>query len=98
MGVAVRSQASSNSTTWHSLGGSASVIANLELSALLAECVDEWLTTRDLVAGYAAYERDLAAWNLLEFDGRVVQTGDLLSGDVDDRLADRWDYVFCDEF
>ena len=70
----------------------------LELPAHLDSFIDECLTARDLVAGYAAYERELDDRNLIDFDGLVVKTVDLLTGDVGDEVADRWEYVFCDEF
>jgi DNA helicase-2/ATP-dependent DNA helicase PcrA len=70
----------------------------LELPGFLEAFLDECLTARDLVAGYAAYERELDARNLIDFDGLVVKTVDLLTGDVGDEIADRWEYVFCDEF
>jgi superfamily I DNA/RNA helicase len=70
----------------------------LELPDHLDSFLDECLTARDLVAGYAAYERELDARNLIDFDGLVVKTVDLLSGDVGEEIADRWEYVFCDEF
>lgn len=70
----------------------------LELPDHLESFVDECLSARDLVAGYAAYERELDARDLIDFDGLVVKTVDLLAGDVGDEVADRWEYVFCDEF
>jgi DNA helicase-2/ATP-dependent DNA helicase PcrA len=71
---------------------------DLELTTQLDAFVDECLIARDLVAGYAAYERELAERGLLDFDGLVVETATLLDGPVGDEIADRWDYVFCDEF
>jgi len=70
----------------------------LELTDYLEDFIDECLTARDLAAGYAAYERELDARNLIDFDGLVVKTVDLLSSDVGEEIADRWEYVFCDEF
>ncbi len=70
----------------------------LELPDHLDSFIDECLTARDLVAGYAAYERELDERNLIDFDGLVVKTVDLLTGDVGNEIADRWEYVFCDEF
>ena len=70
----------------------------MELPAQLESFLDECLAARDLVAGYAAYERELDDRNLIDFDGLVVKTVDLLTGDVGDEVADRWEYVFCDEF
>jgi DNA helicase-2/ATP-dependent DNA helicase PcrA len=71
---------------------------NLELPDQLEAFVDECLTARDLVAGYAAYERELDERNLVDFDGLVVETVELLAGEVGDEVAGRWEYVFCDEF
>ncbi|WP_338739433.1 ATP-dependent DNA helicase [Haloplanus salilacus] len=70
----------------------------MELPAHLDSFIDECLTARDLVAGYAGYERELDDRNLIDFDGLVVKTVDLLTGEVGDEVADRWEYVFCDEF
>lgn len=70
----------------------------LELPDYLDSFIDECLMARDLVAGYAAYEQELTARNLLDFDGLVVKTAELLSGDVGDEVANKWEYVFCDEF
>jgi DNA helicase-2/ATP-dependent DNA helicase PcrA len=70
----------------------------LELTDQLESFVDECLTARDLVDGYAAYERELDDRNLLDFEGLVVKTVNLLSGEVGDEVADSWEYVFCDEF
>jgi len=70
----------------------------LELTEYLETFIDECLTARDLVAGYAAYERELDERNLIDFDGLVVKTVDLLTSDVGDEISNRWEYVFCDEF
>jgi DNA helicase-2/ATP-dependent DNA helicase PcrA len=64
------------------------------LDSFLADC----LTARDLTAGYAAYERELDERNLVDFDGLVVETAELMESPVSEEIADRWDYVFCDEF
>ena len=56
------------------------------------------LTARDLTAGYAAYERELDQRNLIDFDGLVVETARLMDSPVGEEIADRWEYVFCDEF
>ncbi|WP_276282623.1 ATP-dependent helicase [Halorussus caseinilyticus] len=71
---------------------------NLELTDELRTFTDECKTARDLNAGYAAYERELAERDLLDFDGLVVEAERLLDSAVGDEIADRWDYVFCDEF
>nr|WP_324603242.1 ATP-dependent DNA helicase [Halarchaeum acidiphilum] len=34
----------------------------------------------------------------MDFDGLVVETAALLDSPVGDEIAERWDYVFCDEF
>jgi DNA helicase-2/ATP-dependent DNA helicase PcrA len=70
----------------------------MELPGHLESFIDECLAARDLVAGFAAYERELDDRNLIDFDGLVVKTVDLLTGDVGNEVADRWEYVFCDEF
>jgi len=44
------------------------------------------------------HTRELDRRNLLDFDGLVVKTVELLETDVGEGLGDRWDYVFCDEF
>mgnify|MGYP000038154750 CR=1 FL=1 len=71
---------------------------NLELTEHLDSFLDDCLTARDLTAGYAAYERELDARNLIDFDGLVVETAALMNSPVGEEIADRWDYVFCDEF
>ena len=70
----------------------------LELTDYLRNALDECKTALDLNTGYEAYERELDRRNLLDFDGLVVKTVELLETDVGERLGDRWDYVFCDEF
>ena len=70
----------------------------LELTDHLESFMDECLTARDLVAGYAAYERELDDRTLIDFDGLVVKTVDLLTSDGGEEIGDRWEYVFCDEF
>jgi len=71
---------------------------NLELTTHLDSFISDCLTARDLTAGYAAYERELDERNLIDFDGLVVKTADLMESPVGDEIASRWDYVFCDEF
>ncbi|MFC4541463.1 ATP-dependent helicase [Halosolutus amylolyticus] len=71
---------------------------DLELPDHLDAFLDDCLTARDLVAGYAAYERELDERNLLDFDGLVVNTVGLLNSDAGYEIADKWEYVFCDEF
>jgi DNA helicase-2/ATP-dependent DNA helicase PcrA len=71
---------------------------NLELTDHLDSFLSDCLTARDLTAGYAAYERELDERNLIDFDGLVVKTAELMDSPVGDEIADRWDYVFCDEF
>ncbi|MDL0135004.1 ATP-dependent helicase, partial [Halobacterium salinarum] len=71
---------------------------NLELTAHLDSFIDDCLTARDLTAGYAAYERELDERNLIDFDGLVVETAALMDSPVGEEIAERWDYVFCDEF
>jgi len=71
---------------------------DMELTDHLRAFLDDCLDARDLVAGYAAYERELEERNLLDFDALVVETVDLLAGDAGEAISDRWDYVFCDEF
>ncbi|WP_053948150.1 ATP-dependent helicase [Halolamina sediminis] len=71
---------------------------NLELTDHLDSFVSDCLTARDLTAGYAAYERELDERNLIDFDGLVVETAALMDSPVGEEIADRWDYVFCDEF
>ncbi|MDS0284077.1 ATP-dependent helicase [Haloarcula onubensis] len=70
----------------------------LELPEYLADFLDDCLHARDLVAGYDAYERELAERGLLDYDDLVVETVKLLETDAVDDIAGRWDYVFCDEF
>ena len=70
----------------------------LELPDFLADFFDTCKTARDLNAGYAAYERELADRNLLDFDGLVAGAVELLGSDIGEELSGRWDYVFCDEF
>ncbi|WP_117595642.1 ATP-dependent helicase [Haloprofundus halophilus] len=70
----------------------------LELTDYLRNALDECKTALDLNTGYEAYERELDRRNLLDFDGLVVKTVELLETDVGEGLGDRWDYVFCDEF
>ncbi|MDS0284465.1 ATP-dependent helicase [Haloarcula onubensis] len=70
----------------------------LELPEYLADFLDDCLQARDLVAGYAAYEQELADRGLLDYDDLVVETVKLLETDAVDDIAGRWDYVFCDEF
>ncbi|SDF96453.1 UvrD-helicase domain-containing protein [Halorientalis regularis] len=70
----------------------------LELTDQLGDFVDDCLVARDLVAGYAAYERELAERDLIDFDGLVVETKRLLDTEAGSEVAARWDYVFCDEF
>jgi len=70
----------------------------LELPDLLRDFLESCKKARDLNAGYAAYERELAARNLLDFDGLVGEAVELLGTDVGEELSGRWDYVFCDEF
>jgi len=70
----------------------------LELTDYLRNALDECKTALDLNAGYETYERELDRRNLLDFDGLVVKTVELLETDVGEGLGDRWDYVFCDEF
>ena len=71
---------------------------NLELTEHLDSFLSDCLTARDLTAGYAAYERELDERNLIDFDGLVVKTAALMESPVGEEIADRWDYVFCDEF
>ncbi|QDX41200.1 ATP-dependent DNA helicase [Salarchaeum sp. JOR-1] len=71
---------------------------DLELTGHLASFLSDCLTARDLTAGYAAYERELDERNLIDFDGLVVETAALMDSPVGEEIADRWDYVFCDEF
>jgi len=71
---------------------------NLELTNHLDSFVSDCLTARDLTAGYAAYERELDERTLIDFDGLVVETAALMDSNVGDEIAERWDYVFCDEF
>jgi DNA helicase-2/ATP-dependent DNA helicase PcrA len=71
---------------------------DLELTDHLDSFLSECLTARDLTAGYAAYERELDDRNLVDFDGLVVETANLLQSAVGDEIASRWEYVFCDEF
>ena len=71
---------------------------DLELTAHLDSFLSDCLTARDLTAGYAAYERELDERNLVDFDGLVVETSALMDTPVGKEIADRWDYVFCDEF
>ncbi|MFA9503797.1 ATP-dependent helicase [Natrinema sp. H-ect1] len=71
---------------------------DVELTDHLDSFLSECLTARDLTAGYAAYERELDERDLIDFDGLVVKTADLMESPVGDEIADRWDYVFCDEF
>jgi len=70
----------------------------LELPEYLADFLDDCLEARDLIDGYAAYERQLADRGLLDYDDLVVETVELLQTDAAEDIADRWDYVFCDEF
>lgn len=70
----------------------------LELTDYLRNALDECKTALDLNTGYEAYEQELDRRNLLDFDGLVVKTVELLETDVGEDLGDRWDYVFCDEF
>ena len=71
---------------------------NLELTDHLDSFVSDCLTARDLTAGYAAYERELDERNRIDFDGLVVETAALMDSPVGEEIAERWDYVFCDEF
>ena len=71
---------------------------DLELTDHLDSFLSDCLTARDLTAGYAAYERELDERNLIDFDGLVVETAALMGSPVGEEIADRWDYVFCDEF
>ena len=71
---------------------------DLELTDHLDSFLSDCLTARDLTAGYAAYERELDERNLIDFDGLVVETAALMDSAVGEEIADRWDYVFCDEF
>ncbi len=71
---------------------------DLELTDHLDSFVSDCLTARDLTAGYAAYERELDERNLIDFDGLVVETAALMDSLVGEEIAERWDYVFCDEF
>jgi len=71
---------------------------DLELADHLDSFLSDCLTARDLTAGYAAYERELDERNLIDFDGLVVETAALMDSPVGEEIADRWDYVFCDEF
>ena len=71
---------------------------DLELTDHLESFLSDCLTARDLTAGYAAYERELDERNLIDFDGLVVKTAALMDSPVGEEIADRWDYVFCDEF
>ncbi|QLH83823.1 ATP-dependent helicase [Halosimplex pelagicum] len=71
---------------------------DLELTDHLDSFVSDCLTARDLTAGYAAYERELNERNLIDFDGLVVETAALMDSPVGEEIAERWDYVFCDEF
>jgi DNA helicase-2/ATP-dependent DNA helicase PcrA len=70
----------------------------LELTDHLDSFVSDCLTARDLTAGYAAYEQELNERNLIDFDGLVVETAALMDSSVGEEIAERWDYVFCDEF
>ncbi|GGJ06962.1 hypothetical protein GCM10008995_16060 [Halobellus salinus] len=70
----------------------------LELADHLDSFVSDCLAARDLTAGYAAYERELDERNLIDFDGLVVETAALMDSPVGEEIAERWDYVFCDEF
>ncbi len=71
---------------------------NLELTDHLDSFLSDCLIARDLTTGYAAYERELDKRNLIDFDGLVVKTAELMDSPVGDEIAARWDYVFCDEF
>ncbi|PAU82919.1 exonuclease V subunit beta [Halorubrum salipaludis] len=71
---------------------------DLELTEQLDSFLSDCLAARDLTAGYAAYERELDDRNLVDFDGLVAETAALMASPVGDEIADRWEYVFCDEF
>ncbi|MUW13358.1 AAA family ATPase [Halorubrum sp. CBA1125] len=71
---------------------------NLELTDHLDSFLSDCFTARDLTAGYAAYERVLDERNFIDFNGLVVKTAELMDSPVGEEIADRWDYVFCDEF
>jgi len=71
---------------------------DLELTAHLESFLSDCLTARDLTAGYAAYEHELDDRDLIDFDGLVVETAALMASPVGEEIAERWDYVFCDEF
>jgi len=71
---------------------------DLELTDHLDSFLSDCLTARDLTAGYAAYERELDERNVIDFDGLVVEAAALMESPVGEEIADRWDYVFCDEF
>ena len=64
----------------------------------LAAYLDSCLVARDLTDGYAAYNRQLAANEFIDFDDAIGKTVDLLRSDVGEEIAADWEYVFCDEF
>lgn len=71
---------------------------NLELTPILESFLDDCMAACDLVAGYRAYERELRERDLVDYDGLVIDTVDLLDTDAGAELSERWSYVFCDEF
>jgi len=71
---------------------------NLELTPLLRSFIEDCKIACDLAAGYRAYERELRNRDLVDYDGLVIDTVDLLGTDAAGELSDRWSYVFCDEF
>lgn len=64
----------------------------------LGQFIDRCQVARDLTDGYAAYERTLAANELIDFDDAIIKAVELLRTDVGEEIAQQWEYVFCDEF
>ena len=72
---------------------------SFDLPDELETFIEHAQTLSDLTVGYRAYERELRAAGLLDFNDLVLETVAMLpEAPVADWLAERYDYVFCDEY
>lgn len=87
---------------FNTYSGKATGVAKVSTLPLerLETFIDELQTAHDLTVGYQAYERKLDENDLLDFDDLIIELEYLLrtNTQVRDWIANRWEYVFCDEF
>lgn len=69
------------------------------LPGTLETFIEECQAISDLIPGYRAYQQELRAENLLDFNDLVTETVALLEDDtVTGWLDDQYSHVFCDEY